>query len=62
MYLDKLENKVYLFNNAYITYEDMRIEAGYIILDYNINEIYAKGIDSAGVILKNQFLNRRIMK
>ena len=27
----------------------MRIEAGYIILDYNKNEIYAKGIDSAGV-------------
>ncbi len=49
VYLDKLENKVYLFNNAYITYEDMRIEAGYIILDYNTNEIYAKGIDSAGV-------------
>ena len=49
VYIDKLENKVYLFNNAYITYEDMRIEAGYIILDYNKNEIYAKGIDSAGV-------------
>jgi len=49
VYLDKLKNKVYLFNNAYITYEDMRIEAGYIILDYNKNEIYAKGIDSAGV-------------
>ena len=49
VYLDKLKNKVYLFYNAYITYEDMRIEAGYIILDYNTNEIYAKGIDSAGV-------------
>ena len=49
VYLDKLKNKVYLYNKAYITYEDMRIEAGYIILDYNTNEIYAKGIDSAGV-------------
>ncbi len=49
VYLEKLENKVYLFNKAYITYEDMRIEAGYIILDYNKNEIYASGIDSAGV-------------
>ena len=49
VYMDKLKNKVYMYNNAYITYEDMRIEAGYIILDYNKNEIYAKGIDSAGV-------------
>ncbi|MBE9488776.1 MAG: LPS-assembly protein LptD, partial [Bacteroidetes bacterium] len=49
VYLDKLKNKVYLYNKAYITYEDMRIEAGYIILDYNTNEIYAKGIDSADV-------------
>ncbi len=35
VYMDKLENKVYMYNKAYITYEDMRIEAGYIILDYN---------------------------
>ena len=27
----------------------MRIDAGLIILDYNKNEVYAKGIDSAGV-------------
>ena len=37
VYLDKLENKVYMYNKAYITYEDMRIEGGYIILDYNKN-------------------------
>lgn len=49
VYIDKLKNKVYLLDKAYLTYEDMRIEAGYIILDYNKNEIYAKGIDSAGV-------------
>jgi lipopolysaccharide assembly outer membrane protein LptD (OstA) len=49
VYMDKLQNKVYMYNNASITYEDMRIEAGYIIMDYNKNEIYAKGIDSAGV-------------
>jgi lipopolysaccharide assembly outer membrane protein LptD (OstA) len=49
VYIDKKENKVYMYNNAYITYEDMRIESGYIILDYSNNEIYAKGIDSAGV-------------
>jgi lipopolysaccharide assembly outer membrane protein LptD (OstA) len=49
VYLDKKENKVFMYNNAYITYEDMRIESGYIILDYTKNEIYARGIDSAGV-------------
>ncbi|WP_310991930.1 putative LPS assembly protein LptD [Aequorivita marina] len=47
--LNRKENKVYMYNNAYIIYEDMRIDAGLIILDYNKNEVYAKGIDSAGV-------------
>lgn len=49
VYMNKKENKVYMYNKAYITYEDMKIEAGYIILDYSKNEIYARGIDSAGV-------------
>lgn len=47
--LNRKENKVYMYNKAYIIYEDMRIDAGMIILDYNKNEVYAKGIDSAGV-------------
>lgn len=49
VFLDRKENKVYLYNQAFITYEDMRIEAGLIIMDYNKNEVYAKGIDSAGI-------------
>ena len=55
VYIDKKENKVYMYNNAYITYEDMRIESGYIILDYSNNEIYAKGIDSAGCLFSNTY-------
>ena len=47
--LNRKENKVYMYNKAFIIYEDMRIDAGLIILDYNKNEVYAKGIDSAGV-------------
>ncbi|WP_026449907.1 putative LPS assembly protein LptD [Aequorivita capsosiphonis] len=47
--LNRKENKIYMYNNAYIIYGDMRIDAGLIILDYNKNEVYAKGIDSAGV-------------
>jgi len=48
VYLDRKTNKVYMYNEAYVIYEDMRIDAGLIILDYNTNEVYAKGIDSAG--------------
>ena len=49
VYMDKLQNKVYMYNKASINYGDIRIEAGYIILDYNKNEIFARGIDSAGI-------------
>ncbi len=49
VYLNRKENKVYMYNKAFIIYGDMRIDAGLIILDYNKNEVYAKGIDSAGV-------------
>ncbi|MCW8981179.1 MAG: putative LPS assembly protein LptD, partial [Altibacter sp.] len=49
VYLDRKSNKVYMYNKAYIVYGDMRIDAGLIILDYNKNEVTAKGIDSAGV-------------
>src|SRR5690625_1345650 len=48
-YFDRLKNKVYMFNEAFITYEDMRIDAGHIIMDLTNNTIRAKGImDTAG--------------
>lgn len=49
VFIDRLEGKIYMYNKAFIIYEDYRIDAGLIILDYNKNEVYAKGIDSAGV-------------
>jgi lipopolysaccharide assembly outer membrane protein LptD (OstA) len=49
VYIDQKKSKVYLYNEAYIIYGDMRIDAGLIILDYDKNEVYAKGIDSSGV-------------
>ncbi|MCH9659762.1 MAG: LPS-assembly protein LptD [Bacteroidetes bacterium] len=49
VYVDRKKGKVYMYNEAFIIYGDMRIDAGLIILDYNKNEVYAKGIDSAGV-------------
>ena len=49
VYMDKKSSKVYMYNKAYITYQTYRIDAGLIVLDYNKNEVTAKGIDSAGV-------------
>ena len=49
VYMDKKSSKVYMYNKAFITYQTYRIDAGLIILDYNKNEVTAKGIDSAGV-------------
>ena len=48
-FIDKKAGKIYLSNEAYINYGDVRIEAGLIILDYNKNEIFAKGIDTGDV-------------
>ncbi|MGV6828456.1 MAG: putative LPS assembly protein LptD [Flavobacteriales bacterium] len=48
VYIDRVEHKIHMYNQAYVTYGDIKIEAGYIILDYSKNEMYAKGIDSAG--------------
>ncbi len=52
VYLDKKNNRAYMYNKAYVIYGDTRIDAGEIILDFNTNEIYARGIDSAGVYLQ----------
>ena len=42
--------KIYLYNEAEVVYEDMQINAGEIILNYETNTVFAKGIkDSAGV-------------
>jgi lipopolysaccharide assembly outer membrane protein LptD (OstA) len=49
VFMHRKENKIYMYNKAYIIYEDMRIDAGEIILDYNKKEVYARGIkDSVG--------------
>ncbi|HSI69713.1 MAG TPA: putative LPS assembly protein LptD [Gillisia sp.] len=49
MRLSPKENRMYLYNQAQITYGDMVITAGLIIVDNNKNEVYAFGIpDSTG--------------
>lgn len=49
VYFDRKANKIHMYNEAFIIYENMRIDAGHIIMDLNTNTIRAKGIDSAGV-------------
>jgi lipopolysaccharide assembly outer membrane protein LptD (OstA) len=49
MRLSPRENRMYLYNQAQITYGDLVITAGLIIVDNNKNEVYAFGIpDSTG--------------
>ncbi len=47
--MNRKQNKMYLYNEAKIKYEDLSIEAGEIIMDNTTNEVIAKGIkDSTG--------------
>lgn len=39
--INRLENKMRLYNQAEITYQDMKLNAGLIVLDYSKNEVYA---------------------
>jgi len=44
------EQKLYLYNEAEVYFEDMELKAGIIVIDYNKKEVYAGRIkDSAGV-------------
>ena len=44
MRLSKKENKMYLYDEAEIIYGDLQINAGYIIVDSEKDEVYAYGI------------------
>lgn len=45
------EGVVYLYNNAIVTYQDIKLKAGFIRFDIENKELYAEGItDSNGVI------------
>jgi lipopolysaccharide assembly outer membrane protein LptD (OstA) len=49
MVIDQVHEKAYLYNNAVVVYGDMKLEAGYIELDYGKNMVYSRGIkDSLG--------------
>ncbi|WP_027066472.1 putative LPS assembly protein LptD [Maribacter sp. Hel_I_7] len=47
--LSQKENKIYLYNEAEIYYQDTELKAGIIIMDYIKNEVYAgRMVDSLG--------------
>ena len=47
------ENKAYLYNKAHIDYGNVSLDAGYIELDWEKNEVYARGLpDSTGKIVQ----------
>ncbi len=47
--LSQSENKIYLYNEAEIYYQDTELKAGIIVLDYITNEVYAGRLkDSTG--------------
>ena len=49
MRLNPKENRMYLYNNAEVTYGDINLQAGEIVIDNEKNEVYAYGIyDSIG--------------
>ncbi len=49
--IDVQKNKAYLYNLAHIDYGDVSLDAGYIELDWEKNEVYARGVaDSTGKI------------
>jgi LptD protein len=46
------ERKVYLYGNAKVTYEDMKLEAQFIEVDFETNDIHATGLlDSTGTLI-----------
>ena len=50
---DLVNNKAYLYNEAYIEYGDINLKAGFIEIDWNRNEVRATGIpDSTGKIVQ----------
>ncbi|WP_242015674.1 putative LPS assembly protein LptD [Robertkochia marina] len=49
MQMSRGENKIFLYNEAEVYYQDYELKAGVIVIDYNANEVYAGRIkDSLG--------------
>jgi lipopolysaccharide assembly outer membrane protein LptD (OstA) len=59
MIIDMENEKAYLYNNAVVVYQDMKLEAGYIEIDFANNTVYSRGMkDSAGAIVQKPLINQ----
>jgi lipopolysaccharide assembly outer membrane protein LptD (OstA) len=58
--IDKKNNKLYLYNEAEMEYQDMLIQSGLIVLDYKNNEVYAGriAIDTAGTLAQYPYFKQ----
>ena len=57
--INRKENKLYLYDEAELYYQDMELKAGIIVLDYSINEVTAGRIpDSSGVLKQNPYFKQ----
>lgn len=57
--INRKENKLYLYDEAELYYQDMELKAGVIVLDYAINEVTAGRIpDSSGVLNQNPYFKQ----
>jgi lipopolysaccharide assembly outer membrane protein LptD (OstA) len=57
--LNRKEQKLYLYNEAEVFYDNMEIKAGIIVIDFNKNEVYAGRLkDSAGVYTQKPYFKQ----
>lgn len=57
--INRKENKLYLYDEAELYYQDMELKAGIIVLNYAINEVTAGRIpDSSGVLKQNPYFKQ----
>ena len=57
--INRKENKLYLYDEAELYYQDIELKAGIIVLDYAINEVTAGRIpDSSKVLKQNPYFKQ----
>ena len=61
--INRKENKLYLYNEAELYYQDIELKAGIIILDYAVNEVTEEELLIAlGILVRHQISNKTIVR
>ena len=53
--INRAENKLYLYDEAELYYQDIELRAGIIVLDYKTNEVYAGRLVKEYVFVPNPY-------